>query len=165
MKSSSDLGNYVFSELVANLAILVCTNPRWRLPSGIWIPNGRVATGVCGWELRKLELICWSILQGFVKRDAAIRWRNEDKWLQALKHVSWGLRCVSRFCGSQQYDSLATVRLYQIWIGMWLDRSSETIGPRQSNIMVQSPPRWVGVHSRWYSSHQLVSSCVTTLTC
>ena len=44
MKSFSDLGNYVSSELVANLAILVCTNPRWRLPSGIWIPNGRVAT-------------------------------------------------------------------------------------------------------------------------
>ena len=57
MKSFSDLGNYVSSELVANLAILVCTNPRWRLPSGIWIPNGRVATGVGGWELKKLELI------------------------------------------------------------------------------------------------------------
>ena len=57
MKSSSDLGNYVSSELVANLAILVCTNHRWRLPSGIWIPNGRVATGVCEWELKKLELI------------------------------------------------------------------------------------------------------------
>ena len=73
MKSSSDLGNYVSSELVANLAILVYTNPRWRLPSGIWIPNGRVATGVCGWELKKLKLICWSILQAFMKRDAAIR--------------------------------------------------------------------------------------------
>ena len=152
MKSSSDLGNYVSSELVVNLAILVCTNPRWRLHSGIWIPNRWVATGICGWELKKLELICWSILQAIVMRDAAIWWWNEEKWSQALKHVSWGLRCVSRFCGSQQHDSLATVRLYQIWIGMWLDRSSEALGPLQSNIMVQSLPRWVGVHPMWYSS-------------
>ena len=102
MKSFSDLGNYVSSELVANLAILVCTNPRWRLPSGIWIPNRRVATGVSGWELKKLELIRWSIFQAFVERDAAIRWKIEDKWSQALKHVSWSLRCISRFCGSQR---------------------------------------------------------------
>ena len=36
-----DLENYVTSELVANLANLVCANPRLETPSGIWIPNER----------------------------------------------------------------------------------------------------------------------------
>ena len=66
---------------------------------------------------------------------------------------------------ASEQDSLAAVRLYHIVIGMGLDLWSDTIGPRQSYFMVQSLPRWGGVHARWYSSPELVSSCITMLTC
>ena len=65
-----DLGNYVSSELVANLANLVCTNPRWRLPSGIWIPNGRVATRDW-WVSTKKTRADSQFDAGFRERDAA----------------------------------------------------------------------------------------------
>ena len=64
---------------------------------------------------------------------------------------------------ASEHDLLAMVILYHIGIGMGLDRRSDTIGPRQSYLMVQSLPRLVGVHTRWYSSPELMSSCVTTL--
>jgi len=78
----------------------------WSIPTKAGIPL--VAPWSCSVfsaTMRKNEwgeLIRWSILQAFVERDAAIRWRIEDKWSQALKHVSWGLRCISRFYGSQR---------------------------------------------------------------
>ena len=49
--------NYVSSELVANLAILVCTNPQLETPSEIWIPNGRVANWDWWVGTKILELI------------------------------------------------------------------------------------------------------------
>ena len=61
-------------------------------------------------------------------------------------------------------DLLAVVRLYHIVIGVGLCLCSDTIGHHQSYLMVQSLPRWGGVHARWYLSPEFVSSFVTTLT-
>ena len=61
-------------------------------------------------------------------------------------------------------ESLAAVRLYQDVTGVGLCLCPDTIGDGQFYLMVQSLPRWIWVHARWYLSPELVSSCVTALT-
>ena len=66
------MGNYVSSELVANLAKLVCANPHWRLPLEFGFQMEESLMGIGGWELKELKLI-FDLMQAFVERYAANR--------------------------------------------------------------------------------------------
>ena len=109
-----DLRNCVSSELVENLANLVCPNPRWRLPSRIWIPNGRWFDAVlrgerCCESMMKQRCLIWEdIINQATSVHNTVLGHVLGGWVSC-----WGPRTMVRTNGTSQLPPLTPPENWQ----------------------------------------------------